>query len=114
MLVSLKFYSQENLKAYVQGISGTDLSIDMVAIPEGTFLMGSDPEEFGHYKDEAPLHKVQIDPFWMSSKEITWKLYKLYLERPLGDLPSEDKASKPTIKIDADFYDTCKLLLYIF
>ena len=101
MIVSLKFYSQENLKGYVQGISGTDLSIDMVAIPEGTFLMGSDPEEFGHYKDEAPLHKVQIDPFWMSSKEITWKLYKLYLERPVDDVPSKNKANDVEVKFDA-------------
>ena len=101
MIVSLKFYSQENLKGYVQGISGTDLSIDMVAIPEGTFLMGSDPEEFGHYKDEAPLHKVQIDPFWMSSKEITWKLYKLYLERPVDDVPSKNKANDVEVKVDA-------------
>lgn len=100
-LVSFEFYSQENLKDYVQEIPGSDLSIDMKAIPQGTFLMGSSPEEFGHYKDEAPLHKVQIDPFWMSSKEITWKLYELYLERPLGDLPYEDKTNKLSIKVDA-------------
>lgn len=101
MLVSIEFYSQEKLKDYVQEISGTDLNIEMLAIPEGEFLMGSPAEEFGHYKDEAPLHKVKIDAFWMASHEVTWKLFNLYLERPVDNVPSENKAGNVSIKVDA-------------
>ena len=32
---------------------------DMVAIPGGTFLMGSD----NHYPEEAPAHRVSVAPF---------------------------------------------------
>ncbi|WP_339650638.1 formylglycine-generating enzyme family protein [uncultured Salegentibacter sp.] len=100
-LASVEFYGQDKLENYVQEFSGTDLEIKMIAIPGGEFQMGSSLEEFGHYEDEAPLHKVQIDPFWMASHEITWKLFKLYLERPLNDLPLENKAKDVTIKVDA-------------
>ena len=100
-LASVEFYGQDKLENYVQELSGTDLEIKMIAIPGGEFQMGSSPEEFGHFEDETPLHKVQIDPFWMASHEITWKLFKLYLERPLNDLPLENKAKDITIKVDA-------------
>ena len=33
----------------------------MVRIPGGTFRMGSDR----HYSEEAPVHRVTVDAFWM-------------------------------------------------
>jgi sulfatase modifying factor 1 len=40
---------------------------DMVWIPGGTFLMGSD----NHYPEEAPVHRVTVDGFWMDTKPVT-------------------------------------------
>lgn len=100
-LFSTGIYSQEKLEDYVQEISGTDLIIEMKAIPAGEFQMGSSSEEFGHYEDESPVHSVQVDPFWMASHEITWKLFKLYLERPVDDIPSENKAGDVSMEVDA-------------
>jgi formylglycine-generating enzyme len=34
---------------------------DMIWIPGGTYRMGSDR----HYADEAPVHRVTIDDFWI-------------------------------------------------
>jgi formylglycine-generating enzyme required for sulfatase activity len=51
----------------------------MVAIPGGHFLMGSPSDEPGRDDDEGPQRRVRIDPFWMSSTEVTWDLYDLYL-----------------------------------
>ena len=34
---------------------------DMVWIPGGTFLMGSDK----HYPEERPVHRVTVDGFWI-------------------------------------------------
>jgi formylglycine-generating enzyme required for sulfatase activity len=40
---------------------------NMVWIPGGTFLMGSDR----HYPEEAPAHSVHVDGFWMSRHTVT-------------------------------------------
>jgi formylglycine-generating enzyme len=40
---------------------------DMVWIPGGTFLMGSDD----HYPEEAPAHRVRVDGFWMDRFAVT-------------------------------------------
>ncbi len=100
-LVSVEFYSQDKLQDYVQDISGTDLNIEMVAIPGGEFQMGSPRDEFGHYMDESPVHNVKIDAFWMAAHEVTWKLFKLYLERPIDDIPSKNKSREVAIEVDA-------------
>jgi formylglycine-generating enzyme required for sulfatase activity len=40
---------------------------DMISIPGGTFVMGSDH----HYPEEAPAHRVTIDPFWIDVTPVT-------------------------------------------
>ena len=40
---------------------------NMVWIPGGTFLMGSND----HYPEEAPVHKVTVDGFWMDPYAVT-------------------------------------------
>jgi formylglycine-generating enzyme len=40
---------------------------DMVWIPSGTFRMGSDK----HYAEEAPVHRVTVDPFWIDRTQVT-------------------------------------------
>ena len=40
---------------------------DMVWVPGGEFLMGSDR----HYPEEAPAHRVEVDGFWMDRFQVT-------------------------------------------
>ena len=42
-------------------------SPEMVWIPGGEFLMGSDR----HYPEEAPAHRVRVDGFWMDRFTVT-------------------------------------------
>src|SRR5262249_60668797 len=40
---------------------------DMICIPGGTFRMGSDR----HYPEEAPVHSVAVDDFWIDATPAT-------------------------------------------
>jgi formylglycine-generating enzyme required for sulfatase activity len=60
---------------YTETIPNTKITFEMVPIPGGTFVMGSPATEPGRQPDEGPQHKVTIDPFYMSAKEVTWDEY---------------------------------------
>ncbi len=44
----------------------------MVRIPGGTFRMGSDR----HYPEEAPVHRVTVDPFWIDRTPVTNRQFR--------------------------------------
>src|SRR3954465_10060286 len=50
-------------ESYTETISGTKITFDMVAIPGGTFVMGSPASEPGRAADEGPAHEVRTAPF---------------------------------------------------
>ena len=78
MLVQTAAQTTTHFKSYTQAIPGTDQSYALVAIPGGTYLMGSPASEKGHKPDEGPQHKVTIAPFYMGKYEVTWDLYDLF------------------------------------
>ena len=47
----------------------------MVAIPGGIFRMGSD----SHYPEEAPAHRVEVDPFWIDRYPVTNREFKAFV-----------------------------------
>jgi formylglycine-generating enzyme required for sulfatase activity len=48
----------------------------MVEIPGGEFLMGSD----GHYPEEGPAHRVQVDGFWIDETPVTNAQFRAFVE----------------------------------
>jgi formylglycine-generating enzyme required for sulfatase activity len=65
---------------YRQTIPGTDVAFEMQPIPGGKFLLGSPDSERGRKPDEGPQVEVTVEPFWMSTYEVTWREYKRYME----------------------------------
>ncbi|HYT68317.1 MAG TPA: SUMF1/EgtB/PvdO family nonheme iron enzyme [Vicinamibacterales bacterium] len=63
---------------YTETIPGSSVTFDMVAIPGGTFVMGSPVTERGRADDEGPAHQVRIAPFWMERTETTWDEYDAF------------------------------------
>ena len=47
------------------------IQLDLMLIPEGTFVMGSPPEELGRYDDESPQHEVSVPTFLMGRYPVT-------------------------------------------
>jgi formylglycine-generating enzyme required for sulfatase activity len=48
----------------------------MIAIPGGTFRMGSDE----HYAEEAPAHRVTVDPFFIDATPVTNREFRRFVE----------------------------------
>jgi formylglycine-generating enzyme required for sulfatase activity len=70
--------SLNKFQTFLAGLLGTqqseDVLLEMIAIPGGSFWMGS-PDSEGHER-EQPRHQVTIAPFWMSKYPITQAQYE--------------------------------------
>ena len=88
---------------------GKGIILEMVAIPGGTFLMGSPETEEGHSDDESPQHHVTVKPFFMGKYPITqaqWQAVAALpqVNRTLEPDPSRFKGNhRPVEKIS--WYD---------
>ncbi|WP_096786884.1 formylglycine-generating enzyme family protein [Rhodobacter sp. CZR27] len=54
----------------------TSPGLDMVWIPGGTFQMGSDR----HYPEEAPVHRVTVDGFWIDRTPVTNAAFRKFVQ----------------------------------
>ncbi|MGL4502523.1 MAG: formylglycine-generating enzyme family protein, partial [Planktothrix sp.] len=61
---------------------GNGVTLEMVYIPGGTFLMGSLETEKGSYGDERPQHEVTVPAFFMAKYPITQAQWKAVANRP--------------------------------
>ena len=89
------------MKPYAETVPATDVQIDFVPIPGGKFSMGTPDSEKGHQSDEAPVHRVEVEPFWMGKFEMTWDAYRLFMfaqQANEGQNPDAmvDAISRPT------------------
>src|SRR5262245_43395737 len=82
-------------KGYTEKIPSSKVEFEMVAIPGGTYLMGSPDNETDRGADEGPQHTVTVRPFWMGKREVTWDEYDLYRkEAAVGKHEENDKRLK--------------------
>ncbi|MBU3744096.1 MAG: formylglycine-generating enzyme family protein, partial [Sediminibacterium sp.] len=95
LALSVSIQAQNNKRAfepYAQSITGSQLSIKLVTIPAGSFTMGSPGNEPDRQEDEGPQRKVSIAAFWMSSTEITWDVYDIFLKDETTSINTEADA----------------------
>jgi formylglycine-generating enzyme len=69
---------------------------DMVWIPGGTFAMGSDR----HYPEEAPVHPVSVDGFWIDRTTVTNDQFARFVEAT-GYVTVAERAPDPADYPDA-------------
>ena len=61
--------------SYLETIPGTTASIRMIAVPGGSFTIGSSDKADFHADNEGPQRKVTVSDFFMSEVEVTWDQY---------------------------------------
>ncbi|MDB9523027.1 SUMF1/EgtB/PvdO family nonheme iron enzyme [Dolichospermum circinale CS-1225] len=94
-----KIVNQENHQAkYFKEDLGNNITLDMVQIPGGSFMMGSSESEKGRYKSESPQHQVNVPGFSMGKFVVTQEQY----QQIMGNNPShftEKGAKRPVERV---------------
>ncbi len=78
---------------FVETVPGTSAAISMIAIPGGTFTIGSPESEPFHKSDEAPQRKIEVSSFFMGEMEVTWDQYWAFY----GETMSEGRTPPATV-----------------
>ncbi|RKZ08386.1 formylglycine-generating enzyme family protein [Candidatus Fermentibacteria bacterium] len=83
--------------------AGIPSGMEFVTIPQGSFMMGSPPDEQGRYSDESPLHEVTISyTFEMLSTEVSQAMW----EEVMGSNPSAFVS--PGHPVESVSWDDCQ------
>ncbi|MBE9128008.1 formylglycine-generating enzyme family protein, partial [Coleofasciculus sp. LEGE 07081] len=88
---------------------GENLILEMVAIPEGKFLMGSPEQKLESSKNERPQHEVVVSGFFMGKYPITQSLWRFVaslpqVNRELNPNPSHFKGDNRPVEC-VSWYD---------
>ncbi len=96
---------------------GNGITLDMVRIPLGKFLMGASEGEEGASKDEYPQHSVTVAEFWIGKYVVTqaqWRAVTALekVDRDLNEAPSHFKGdNRPVERISwEDAMEFCQRL----
>ncbi|MCS7147715.1 MAG: bifunctional serine/threonine-protein kinase/formylglycine-generating enzyme family protein [Geminocystis sp.] len=96
---------------------GEGVNLEMIFIPGGKFLMGSNNDEEGRDNDEGPQHLVSLGPFYISKYPITqlqWRVVSRFpkIVRPLKPKPAAFKGDNlPVERVSwFDAQEFCKRL----
>ncbi len=73
---------------------GNNVTLEMVQIPGGKFLMGSPAEEKARGDDEAPQHEVTVADFFMGKYPVTQAQYQAVM----GENPSKFKGQQRPVE----------------
>lgn len=87
------------LTNYTERIPKSPISFNMVAIPGGTFKMGSTADEPFRKEDEGPVREVEISPFFMAEIEVTWDEYLAFYVQTAAEGRSTDTEGLRNTKV---------------
>ncbi len=67
--------------SFTEYIPGSAVSFEMVAIPGGTYQLGSPEDEPFRNDNEGPAREVKIIPFFMAKIEVSWREYLAFFKQ---------------------------------
>ena len=86
---------------FAELIPGSAVSFDMVAVPGGSFTMGS-PESESFRGDDEAQRTVTVAPFWMARVEVTWDEYEVFYAQTAAEGRSSDSRLVADVADDVD------------
>lgn len=97
LLAAAELVHAQRIKSYTQEIPGTDVSFKMIAIPAGTFTIGSPAGSPGRESDEGPQKSISLTAYWMGEKEVSFAEWDLFFkDMQMPQQKNIDGVSRPT------------------
>ncbi len=91
-----------SLENFTETIPNTTVAFSMIAIPGGSFEIGSPEDEQFRDADEGPQKEVKISPFFMAEVEVTWDEFLAFYSATAGEGRSTDtEGSRTESDVDA-------------
>ncbi len=87
----------EGFVNFTETIPGSPVSFDMVAVPGGTYSMGSPVSEAYRDPDEGPVRAVEVSSFWMGRAEVTWDEYEAFYAATASEGRTDTRAAEADI-----------------
>jgi formylglycine-generating enzyme required for sulfatase activity/nitrate/TMAO reductase-like tetraheme cytochrome c subunit len=72
-------------KNFTEQVPGSFVSFEMIAVPGGSFKMGSPDKEPFHKEEEGPIRNVTLSSFFMSEVEVTWDMYWAFYVKTMSE-----------------------------
>jgi len=91
----------ERFENFIEKIPGTTVSFEMIAIPDGSFNIGSLDSESFRNPDEEPVKTVKISKFWMGKTEISWNEYLAFFNATSSEGRKEFSKQMNNADVDA-------------
>ena len=70
---------------FTETVPGTNAALRMVAVPGGTFTLGSPEGEAYRSEDEGPQRRVTLSAFFMGEVEVTWQQYWAFYNETMSE-----------------------------
>ncbi|MBI1932313.1 MAG: SUMF1/EgtB/PvdO family nonheme iron enzyme [Ignavibacteriales bacterium] len=92
----------DKFENFIEKIPGTSINFEMIAIPSGKFLFGTDDQEEIKKDNEIPANEVSLSKFWIGKTEITWNEYITFMKETGTEGRTEDQIIKAKQNKDVD------------
>lgn len=86
--------------SFTEYIPGSNVSFEMLAIPGGTFQMGSPEDEPFRNEDEGPIVEVSINSFFMAKIEVSWDEYLAFFKQTGSLIKTTDAFNMDEAEVD--------------
>lgn len=107
--ISLPTRRHSGKAKYITLNLGNDITLDLIGIPGGQFLMGSPESELEREPEETPQHLVSVRPFLLSKYPITQAQWQVIMDNNPARFVDQDlpiaQSKKPVERIS--WFDCC-------
>ncbi len=79
--------------------------MEFVWIPGGSFDMGSPDGEEGREENEGPVHRVEVDGFWIGKTEVTVEQFRQFVEKTGYRTDAENDGWSPVLNYSSEKFE---------